>query len=266
MKRIKLIWLLMIAVIMSAPACRKSVSPAEPEPPLAPSMVRVTGIMNYSAAGVYSGREEFVYDGNNRIVTHRLMNAAGTETRSFQYQYDVNGKVERLDVYISSSFDSYYLYTYDTYGILTHYDKYDPASNPAAKADFIYDAGNRLTRKDKTTWAGSDMGYLDFVPGPGESYARMDIYNAGSVFSMRITQSFNGDGIMTGREYFNSSLVSFGTAAYILEGKLRVKVNSYDSNGTLTGYSDYQYEIAAKNMDKYRMDLYERIYADTGVY
>lgn len=116
--------------------------PPAPEPAPVPAVCKVNTIREYPAVDGNSILRTFTYDDKNRVTKLHLQydnNVAVTKNIS----YNAEGKIDNISY--SSGASETFAYTN---GVLTGWEAFEAAGNPAKKTTFTYNGG-KLVREDR---------------------------------------------------------------------------------------------------------------------
>jgi hypothetical protein len=228
---------------------------------------RVSVVTGYLYNGSLYSTENYYYDSNGKLTSHTVKDSSNAVIKAFNYQYDTNDRVSRLDYMVSGSLNEYVLYTYNADNRISHADIYNSSGTKIYYTDFTYSVDGKITRKDFHQ-EGISQGAWMLFDGYGEGlYTKQDFYNSSGALINRITQVFDSNICMASRHFYNGSLVlqdyvifNAGTDAK------KTGLSYYDGSGSLMLTAVYTYEPGSMNIDENHADMFEMVYLDTGIY
>ncbi|PKL90752.1 MAG: hypothetical protein CVV21_11405 [Candidatus Goldiibacteriota bacterium HGW-Goldbacteria-1] len=250
-------------------ACSKDVS-SGPDPVYTATPVptavnsRLCSVTAYTPAGVLLGSEVYYYNLSQQLVSHDVKYANGTSANTYEYLYDVNGRIYKINYFSGGNLTKIAEFTYNTAGKLIHTDqyKYDGAvSSLFYEMDFTYNSEGKIATRRVADDGDRMIFNTVFVGNTHGQYTRQDFYDSSNVFFMRIEQDFDHNNVMRVRRQYNSVLTVQNSVTITASDEAK-KTDIYVLNGlnTLQQHGVYLYEDGVPNIDENAADMYEQVY------
>jgi len=229
---------------------------------------RLSSVTEYAAGGAYAGVENYAYDASGMLLTDIIKDSTNTETKRFVYQYDINGRVNKISYYVSGALTMYSVPAYNGAGKVTSYSEYDASDVLQYTASFTYDGSGHVTRKDLYQQPGTALiEYFIFNTNTAGLITQLEIYTYSGTGLATITQTYDAGQVMQDRHFYMppGSLIGYYTYA-INASEQKTGLSFYDASSILQAYADYVYEPGIANLDENHVDYYETLILDTGTY